>query len=62
MSIFKNIITWIISLFRKTPIDQEVLESRADQLNKDLDAIDDKLEDINADKMSNKDIEDYFNK
>ena len=58
----KAIINFILGLFRKTPIDQEVLESRADQLNKDLDAIDDKLEDINADKMSNKDIEDYFNK
>lgn len=58
----KTIINWILSLFRSTPINQQKLEREAESIKNDIKNIDNKLEDIDAGKMSDKEIEDYFNK
>jgi hypothetical protein len=62
VNLIKTIINFILGLFRSKPAEQGQLENQAGALKEDLKEIDKKLEDIDAGKMSDKDIEDYFNK
>lgn len=62
MNIIKTIINWIMSLFRSTPVDQEKLETEADVLKKDLKRIQKNIDGVSVKGMSEKEIEDYFNK
>lgn len=62
MSIIKTIITWIMSLFRSTPVDQEKLETQAEVLKEDLKRIQKNIDGVSTKGMTDKEIEDYFNK